>query len=361
MANIIVVGIKVPYTSGGQELLVRTLKAELERRGHSVDLVELPFEVNSRFSLIKQAALYRKLDFSRFSGKQVDLVIATKFPSYYIKHPRKCVWLVHQYRAIYDLFGSQFSDFSDDPRSEAIRQILTEGDLLTLGEAQTLACISDNVRQRLSIYNGLSGETIYPPLPYGDSYRSEISEPYLLSVGRMSRIKRIDLLIKALPQIDFSLKLKIVGTADDPEFFSYIKNEVRKHHLTNRVEFLGRVSEERLIDLYAKAFAVYYAPYDEDYGFSSLEAFASRKPVISAFDSGGVLEFVKGDGEEQNSIIVPPTIEQLASGINSLFHKPTEFTTQLGVNGRKLVEKFRLLAGWDPVIAKLTAQLSKFS
>lgn len=105
MANILVLGVKVPFTSGGQEVLVKTLCQELRKRGHNTDTVELPFSVFPKESLLNQAALWRSLNLEECGGEKVDLVIATKFPSYYAKHPRKSLWLVHQHRAIYDLYG----------------------------------------------------------------------------------------------------------------------------------------------------------------------------------------------------------------------------------------------------------------
>ena len=61
------------------------------------------------------------------------------------------------------------------------------------------------------------------------------------------------------------------------------------------MRFAGRVSDAEAVDLYAGARAVYYAPVDEDYGFATIEAFASAKPVITTTDAGGVLEFVEHD------------------------------------------------------------------
>src|SRR4051812_34492830 len=110
MANILILGVKVPFTRGGQEVLVASLMRELRSRGHEVDTVELPFTVFPKESILNQVAMWRSLDLSEFSGKKVDLVIATKFPSYYAKHPCKSLWLVHQRREIYELYGGRFSD-----------------------------------------------------------------------------------------------------------------------------------------------------------------------------------------------------------------------------------------------------------
>ena len=73
--------------------------------------------------------------------------------------------------------------------------------------------------------------------------------------------------------------------------------------MRDRVVFAGAVAGDELIDLYAGALAVVYAPFDEDYGYVTLEAFLCAKPVITATDSGGTLEFVV-DG--QNGFVCAP-------------------------------------------------------
>jgi glycosyltransferase involved in cell wall biosynthesis len=55
----------------------------------------------------------------------------------------------------------------------------------------------------------------------------------------------------------------------------------------------GPITERQLIDLYAGALAVVFPPFDEDYGYVTLEAFLARKPVITTTDAGGPLEFVE--------------------------------------------------------------------
>lgn len=315
MANILVLGVKIPYTSGGQEILVRTLTNQLKAKGHLVDLVELPYSGNNREDIIYQSAIWRSLDLSNFGGNKVDLVIATKFPSYYVKHPKKSIWLVHQQRTIYDLYGSRFSDTSDAAGDESMRRLLVEGDQKVIGEAQYISGISNNVVKRLKYFNQIDSECLYPPLPMAGKYRTAPHEDFILSVGRLCTIKRVDLLIKSLPTVHKFIKLKIVGVADEPGIMEYFTNEIKKHHIQDRVEFLGRVSENDLLDLFSKALATYYAPHDEDYGFVSLESFASGRPVVSAVDSGGVLEFVR---HEENGLVVEPTTQAMSDAFNRL-------------------------------------------
>ena len=74
--------------------------------------------------------------------------------------------------------------------------------------------------------------------------------------------------------------------------------------------FAGAVVGDELINLYAGSLAVVYAPFDEDYGHVTLEAFLCAKPVITATDPGGTLEFVVDD---QNGLVLRPSRRRLAA------------------------------------------------
>lgn len=353
MARILVLGVKVPFTHGGQEVLVATLVKQLRARGHEADTIELPYNPLPKQNLVTQVAMWRSLDLENVCGQKVDLVIATKFPSYYARHPKKSVWLVHQLRSIYDLYGGQYSDIGDDPRDEAMRRVLMDGDTKVLGECAYRSAISKNVAERLQMYNGLSADVLYPPLPLGDSYRCEKAEPYVLSVGRICRIKRLDLMINALALVP-GVTLKVVGVSDEPDAMVYFQNEIRKHGLADRVQFLGRVSDEQLVDLYARALGVFYAPFNEDYGYVTLEAMASGKPLVTAKDSGGTLEFVR---HEQNGLVVDPNPHAMAEAFNRIKSDPG-FAQRIGAAGRSYIEQSGMLkAGWDQVIDGLLSPL----
>lgn len=354
MARILVLGVKVPFTSGGQDALVGSLVREMKARGHSVDTVELPLSLLPKERLLAQAAMWRALDLTSFGGEDVDLVIATKFPSYFANHPRKSLWLVHQHRALYDLYGSRYSDLSDDPRDEELRQLIAVSDKKVITESKFISAISGNVAERLKTFHGISAEVLYPPLPLGDRYHSDKSERFVLSVGRLCSIKRVDLIIKALPTIHNFMKLKVVGVEDEPGVMQYFKNEIDKHHLWKRVEFLGKVSDEKLLELYSKCLAVYYAPHNEDYGYVTLEAMASAKPIITANDSGGVLEFIR---HMENGLVALPTSDSIAHAVNKLCEDKA-LAPQLGTAGRQVIESSGFLGrNWDDLIAQLTSPL----
>lgn len=356
MARILVLGARVLFTRGGADALVNSLAKELKRRGHEVDTVELPLSMLPKESLLNQSALWRALGLRDGAGREVDLVIATKFPTYYVSHPKKSIWLVHQHRALYDLYASNYSDISDDPRDEQFRRMIVAADAKAFTEAQYVSGISQNVVDRLRGFHGIAADVLYPPLPLGNSYREGDSESYILSVGRLCLIKRVDMMIKALAIVHPHIRLKIVGAPDEPGIMEYLKSEIDRHHLWNRIDFCGRVSDEELISLYANAFAVYYAPHNEDYGYVTLEAMAAGKPVVTAHDSGGTLEFVKNN---VNGLVLDPTPDGIGHGIN-LLASDTQRASVMGRAGRKFIEESGLAeSGWDRVIDGLLSPLKE--
>jgi glycosyltransferase involved in cell wall biosynthesis len=162
----------------------------------------------------------------------------------------------------------------------------------------------------------LDATSLPPPLPWTEVYEEGEKGDYILSVGRLCSTKRTDLIIKAMPGIHEDLKLKIIGLPDEPEYEKYLRSEVEKHHVSHRVEFCGSVSEKELAKYYANCFAVFYGPYDEDYGFVTYEAARSGKPLITTKDSGYVREVVESSG---CGVITTPEPDEIASVFTAIF------------------------------------------
>ncbi len=117
--------------------------------------------------------------------------------------------------------------------------------------------------------------------------------------------------------------------------------------VADRVTFLGTASDDELIELYAGALAVLYPPFDEDFGYVTLEAFLARKPVVTCTDSGGPTEFVV-DGV--NGFVCEPLPEALAEAINRLAQARSR-AAAMGEAGREVAARIT----WDGVVEKLTA------
>lgn len=342
MSRILICATQVPFVRGGAEYLVESLRDELRRRGHTVDVVALPFQWHPVERIVDSALAWRLLDISHVNGEAVDLVIATKFPSYLIRHPRKVIWLVHQHRQAYDWYGTPLSDFDGSPAHRAVREQIFRIDRRALSECQARYTISRNVSRRLERFNGLSSTPLYPPSRYAERLWAGPYGDYILSPARLDRAKRIDLLLAALARTTTPVRAIIAGTGPDRDRLQRLAAELG---LGERVSFRGFVPDDELIDLYAHARAVYYAPVDEDYGFATVEAFGASRPVITTDDAGGVLEFVR-NGE--NGLIAPPDPAAIAVHLDRLANDATE-AARLGCAGRPLVTTIT----WDRVIAAL--------
>ncbi len=347
-ARIAICAAQIPFVRGGAEVLYESLRDELVRRGHQVEIVSLPFNWSTRLNIIQSALAWRLVDLTSSAGQPIDLVIATRFPSYLVRHPRKVVWLIHQFRQIYELKGTRYSDFGERPEDEESEKILRRFDQRALGEACARFSISRNTAERLARFNRLDAEPLYPPPGLAGRYRAGAYGDYVFSAGRLDPMKRFDLLLRAIAATKSAVRCVIAGEGPDRERLQTLAAELG---IEGRLELPGRIEDERLLDLYSGALAVFYAPYDEDYGYVTVEAFLSSRPVLTTSDSGGVLEFVS-DGV--NGFVCPPGAHrEMASRIDRLAGD-TRMARQLGEAGARAVEAIH----WDGVVERLLAPLA---
>jgi glycosyltransferase involved in cell wall biosynthesis len=339
--RIVVTHPQVPFAHGGAEVLAERLTDELRERGHVVALVTVPFKWYPPARALENAFVWRMLDLDEVEGRKVDLLIATKFPSYAVRHRNKRVWLVHQFRQAYDLDRTELGELGESPFDRALRRKIHELDRRTLGEAKRLFAISRNVADRLRDSLGLEAEVVLPP-PQELDYRCDAYEDFVLSVGRLDRAKRVDLLLEAAAQSD----LRVVVASEGPDR-ERLEQVAQSHKVDGRVEFRGRVGSAELADLYARCGAVYYAPVDEDYGMVPYEAFLASKPVVTTNDAGGPLDVV---ADRRTGLVTEPRAAALAEAFRYLLEHPEE-TRAWGLAGREVAEKVT----WDAAIDRLLA------
>jgi glycosyltransferase involved in cell wall biosynthesis len=341
MKTVLVCEAQVPFVHGGAEVHVRELVRELHARGYEAELVSVPFKWYPKEEILPHAAAWRLLDLSESNGRPVDLVIASKFPTYFVRHPRKVAWLIHQYRAAYELCGTPYSDFAHTELDVGLRDTLIRLDTEMLGECRAVFTNAKNTASRLAKFNGLAAEPLYHPSrlssrlkpgPYGD---------YVLSVGRLESVKRVDLAVRALAHVP---EVRLIVAGDGTQRAS-VERAAVEAGVSDRVSFLGTVGDEALIDLYAGALGVVYPPYDEDFGYVTLESFLARKPVITCTDSGGPNEFVV-DGV--NGWVCEPRPEAVADAVARLAADRRR-TASMGDAGHDVARTIT----WDGVIEKL--------
>jgi len=340
--TVVVCEAQVPFVEGGAEIHVRSLVAQLKARGFLVERVALPFKWYPKQEILAHAAAWRMIDLSESNGRPIDLVIGTKFPSYFVRHPNKVAWLIHQYRAAYELCGTPYSDFDHTEGDVGLRASLIDLDTKMLGECRRLFTNAGNTAGRLAKFNGLTAEPLYHPPHLASRLRTGEYGDYALSVGRLESVKRADLLIKAMAHVDRPLSLVLAGDGTERQNLEALAGRLG---VGDRVRFLGAVPDDQLIELYADAAVVAYVPFDEDFGYVTLESFLSAKPVVTLRDSGGPLEFVE-DGV--NGAVVEATPETLAEAINR-YAGDKMLAASHGAAGRARAAAVT----WDGVIEKL--------
>ncbi len=343
--KIIITASQVPFVKGGAELMVDFLKKNLVQRGYDAEVVALPYKWYPEQSLYDSMLAWRMLDITEANGQKIDLVIATKFPSYAVKHDNKVTWLMHQYRQAYDLYNSDVG-LSGQVSGELIKKRVEAFDAKVIPESKKIYSISKNVSKRLEMFNSIDSDPLYHPPSLVGRYKSGEFGDYILSVGRLDKLKRNDLLIKSLKYCDSGVRAKIAGRGPEMDNLKKLADTLG---VADRVDFLGFVEDDDLLDLYAGAFAVFFAPVDEDYGYITLEAFLSKKPVVTCDDAGGVLEFAEND---RSGLISSPDAAELGNNINKLFLNK-KLGYDMGEMGYNTVKDI----SWDNVIDKLTETL----
>jgi glycosyltransferase involved in cell wall biosynthesis len=347
MRTVVIAAVQAPFIVGGAEILVAELRKNLERRGFTVDVANVPFKWYPVSEIVRQALAWRLLDVTESNGTPVDLVIPTKFPSFLLKHPRKVAWLFHQHREAYDLYATPYCSFTDSPEDQRVREAIHAMDSQSLGECRSIFTISRNVANRLSRYNGIAGEALYPPPHHLGRYRSDAFGDYLFYAGRLDRLKRLDLALDALKRTGSAVRLKIAGSGP---MEGELKKRAERLGIAGRVDFLGFVPAEDLLALYAGCRAAYYAPLNEDYGYVTVEAFLSGKPVLTTADAGGPLEFVSS---EENGIVTEADPLAIAAGMDRLYELGEARLSEMGESGRRRVQDIT----WDHVIDRLTESI----
>ena len=327
---------------GGAEIFTDKLVEELRARGHETALVTIPFKWYPGTKVLSQAFLWRLADLEEADGAPIDLVVATKFPSYCVRHPNKRVWVLHQFRQAYELDRTDLGQFGEEPEDRALRRSVQTLDRVALGEARRLFATSRNVAERIERSTGLAAE-VMPHPPQELPYRCEEYGDFVLSVNRLDRAKRIDLLIEAAA-LDPGLRVVITGEGPDR---GRLEGLARERGLNGRVEFAGLADEAELASLYARCLAVYYAPVDEDFGMVPFEAFLSRKPVLTTTDAGGPLEIVS---DRRTGLVTAPEAPALAAAAGWLREHRGE-AEAFGAAGHELAARVT----WDGCIDRLLA------
>ena len=343
MATIAVVTSSPPFAEGGHLVMARELVRALREEGHETGLIVTPQNRFGRQGTAYLAAWCTDVELAH-EEKKVDQVISLRFPGYAVRHPNHVLWLNHRMREYYDLWDQFSSHLTWKGRiKEGMRRALIHRvDKHLLNKMQRRFVISGTVQERLKRFGNIQSDVLYPPPPKRE-YRHETYGDYLFGVSRLSPLKRFDLVLKALAEpIAASIQCVIAGEGAELEKLKALASHL---DIAHRVQFVGRLSDQEMIDHLARCRAVVFPPFNEDYGFVTVEAFMCGKAVITCKDSGGPSELVH-DGE--NGFVTEPTPEALSVAMRQLCDDRT-LAQRMGEAGHAMASQMT----WSAAIKQL--------
>lgn len=314
--KVLIVNAMAPFIWGGAEELAAHLHKHLLIAGHDAEVFRIPFQWEPAARIPSQMMMVRALELSN-----VDHVIGLKFPAYMIRHPKKTLWILHQYRQAYDLYDAGQSNLPPNQLGEDLRTLIRKADNESLWESRNLFTISEVTRQRLLKYNGYDAKVLIPPANDPEIFKGGKMGDYIFAGGRINRLKRQSLLLQALSHTRRPVKLLIAGPPDAPNDEQELKETVERLNLGDRVKldvrFLPRETYAKYIN---EAAAVAYIPFCEDsLGYVTMEGAMAEKALITTTDSGGVLGLVK---HGQTGWVAEPNASALADAMNAVWQNP---------------------------------------
>ena len=339
LKRILVVTSDVPFVSGGHRVIAEELTKALLRQGHLAETVKTP---QNRFGRQFGAYLANWLtDVGEGGdGRPVDQVISLRYPSYAVRHPKHVCWLNHRMREYYDLWPALKRRISrKGVLKESVRRALIQrADRYFLTRnVKKLYAQSKTVAAGLREFGDIPSEVLYPPPP-DRAYRTEAYEPFVFSVSRLHALKRVDLLVKAMAKVKSKeMRAVVAGTGEEEENLKRLASELG---VSERIDFVGRVDEQELVRYYARCRGVFFAPFMEDYGFVTMEAFRSKKPVLTCMDSGGPAEIVSVG---RSGYVLLPEPFQIARELDVWAESP-DVARRMGENGEADVRPVQWVA-----------------
>lgn len=342
--NILICTNQVPFTFGGGELHVENLKHAFVEAGHNAEVVAVPFKWYPPSEIMNGALAWRLLDVTEANGKSIDMVVGMKFPAYLVEHPCKVIWVMHQFRAAYDLWETPFDHLSNSAEGGQVRTFIKGADEKFIPKARKVFANSKTVAERLKRFNNIESETLYHPPPRVELLCQGAQQDYIFFPSRLEPIKRQDLLIKAASLMRSPLSILLAGNSNEKKRYESL---IKEYKVTDRVKLLGFVGDAETAELYANALAVCYLPFEEDYGYVTLEAMYSGKPVVVTTDGGGAKEFID-DGIE--GLVVEPEPKAIAAALDELYNDKDR-ARKMGECGREKILSMNI--SWPNVVEKL--------
>jgi len=333
--KVLIVNNMAPFVWGGAEELAAHLQKNLVIAGHEAENLRIPFQWEPAERIPSQMLMVRA-----FELWNVDHVIALKFPAYLIRHPKKTLWLLHQYRQAYDLYDAGQTNLPPGYEGLELKYLIRQADQESFAESRNIFTNSEVTRQRLLKYNGFDAAVLLPPVNDPELFPGGDHGDYIFAGGRVNGMKRQHLLLEGLAKADARVKLLIAGPPDNPDDAARLQAAVERLGLADRVRLDLRFLPRQVYAEYVnRSAAVAYLPYDEDsLGYVAMEAATAAKALITTADSGGILGLVK---HGETGWVAQPNAKGLAVVMGAVFENSAR-TKSYGQNARALWESMKI-------------------
>ena len=326
---------------GGAENLYEGLVNALNEAGHIATQINVVVDESSFESILEAYCNCFYLDLNDY-----DLVISTKAPTYMVRHKNHISYLLHTIRVFYDMFDVEFNP--KDKEKQKQRRLIHEFDKYGLSPKRVKKHFvnGSTVYKRMidvdDFWKNVNFEVLHHP-PKIASFKKPQKGEFIFFPSRLHRWKRPDLIIKSMKYVGHNIDLIISGRGEDENYYKELAKS------DNRIKFAGWIDEEKLVDLYSRSIVVPFVPLNEDYGLITIEAFKSKKPVITCLDSGEPSYIVQ---EGISGFIVEPDPKKIAEKINYLIDNPDE-AKRMGEEGYNSVQDVT----WENAVLRLLSDV----
>ena len=341
--RVAVVNTHTPFEPGRADWVADRLCEELTDYGHATDLIRIPFSQEPPEQIVDQMLAVRLIRLSN-----ADRAVALGFPSYFVRHGNKVVWLLNQFRPAYDT-GGESHHLPETALGRHVRSAVQAADHAYLAEATRIYAPSAAARQRLRGQLGLVSDVLYPPLRDAQPYRCDLYGDYVLALGPLTANNPQRRAVAAMSVAHSAARLVMAGPPDNPDSLLALRQLAVERGVEHRVEFMPHpVGGAERVRLLARCRAVLCLPSPEDTCAEiALEAFQSYKSVITFSEAAEVLEFVR-DGLNGR---VTTSVPALAAAVDELTRDPA-LAQRYGDAAFREVQRFGI--SWETVVRELT-------
>jgi D-inositol-3-phosphate glycosyltransferase len=343
--------------TGGMNVYVRELAAELAKRGHAVDIYTKahqpqhgpPINLGQNVRIIHldtgadedmpKLAIYDYIQrlagvaesFRKYNQIQYDLIHSHYWLSGLIGKQLQTLWHVphavmfHTLGAIKNSLG--IGEYEPELRIESEREVTSGCDRIfasTTREEEDLVKLYGASRNRISVIPCGVNLDLFKPVDK-EAARKELGldhQKMILFVGRIDPLKGLDQLLKAFACIQDEKPpvLMVVGGDEHSRGQLHRLQQMAKDlHIEDQVSFVGSVAQNRLPLFYSAADVCAIPSYYESFGMVALESLACGTPIV-ATDVGGMRNIIRHD--EMGRIVRDNSPCNLASEISALlYHK----------------------------------------